>query len=99
MNQFELINMDGLSDFQRIDQNLKTLIASMEGTIPGSRNFGLPIECIDLNPYQARNAFLAALDEKVAEYIPEIRISDVTFDNIGGEMHVSIYIESNEGAI
>ena len=79
-NYIQTVNMDGMSDFERIDQNLRTLIVTLEQTLPGSRGFGLSIEITDLMPEQARNDFAAALDEKVDEFIPEIRIADIEMD-------------------
>lgn len=96
-NQIRTINMDGMSDFERIDQNLRALIVSIAETIPGSRGFGLSIDVFDLMPYEARNAFSAELDEKVEEFIPEIRIADVVFDmGSDGTMKLEIYVERND---
>lgn len=96
-NNIQTINMDGLSDFERIDQNLRTLIVSLEETIPGSRGFGLSVEITDLMPEQARNDFAAALDEKVEQFIPEIRIADIEMDVAqDGSITMQIFIEEND---
>lgn len=96
-NNIQTINMDGLSDFERIDQNLRTLIVSLEETIPGSRGFGLSVEITDLMPEQARNDFAAALDEKVEQFIPEIRIADIEMDVAqNGSITMQIFIEEND---
>ena len=96
-NYIQTVNMDGMSDFERIDQNLRTLIVTLEETLPGSRGFGLSIEITDLMPEQARNDFAAALDEKVEEFIPEIRIADIEMD-VGndGSITMQIYVEEND---
>lgn len=94
-NKIETVNMNGLTDFERIDQNLRALIVSIAETLPGSRGFGLSIDIFDLSPYEARNQFAAELDEKVEEFIPEIRIADIEFDMNGGVMAVRIYVEGN----
>lgn len=96
-NNIQTINMDGLSDFERIDQNLRTLIVSLEETIPGSRGFGLSVEITDIMPEQARNDFAAALDEKVEQFIPEIRIADIEMDVAqDGSITMQIFIEEND---
>lgn len=96
-NYIQTVNMDGMSDFERIDQNLRTLIVTLEQTLPGSRGFGLSIEITDLMPEQARNDFAAALDEKVEEFIPEIRIADVEMDvGADGSITMQIYVEEND---
>lgn len=94
-NKIETVDMSGLKDFERIDRNLRTLIVSIAETLPGSRGFGLSIDLSDLLPYEARNQLAAELDEKVEEFIPEIRIADIEFDMDGGVMSVRIYVEAN----
>ena len=96
-NYIQTVNMDGMSDFERIDQNLRTLIVTLEQTLPGSRGFGLSIEITDLMPEQARNDLAAALDEKVEEFIPEIRIADIEMDvGADGSITMQIYVEEND---
>lgn len=96
-NHIKTVNMDGMSDFERIDHNLRALIVSIEETIPGSRGFGLDIGVFDLMPMEARNAFSAELDEKVEQFMPEIRIADVSFDfGMDGTMSLEIYVERND---
>lgn len=93
-NQIELVNMDGLSDFERIDRNLRALIVSVERTLPGSRSFGLPAEYISDIPESAASGLAEALDEKCETYIPEISISGVDFEaNIDGTLTITIYVE------
>lgn len=96
-NNIQTINMDEMTDFERIDSNLRTLIATLEHTIPGSRGFGISIEITDLMPEQARNDFAAILDEKVEEFIPEIRIADIEMDvGYDGSVTMQIYVEEND---
>ena len=38
-NQIKMVNLDGISDFERIDSELRTLIVTMAGSLPGSRGF------------------------------------------------------------
>lgn len=97
-NEIQLVNVDGLTDFERIDSILRTLIVSIEGTIPGSRSFGLSGSTNDMRPEESRNIFLAELDEKVEIYLPEIQIEDVEFrDDIeDGNMVLRIFVEAND---
>ena len=95
-NEIQIEDMSGMSDFKRIDSNLRTLIKSIEGTIPGSRGFGLSTLPIDMHPEEARNAFYAEIDEKVNIYIPEIEITDVEFDmHDNGTITLRIFVEAN----
>lgn len=96
-NHIQTINMDDMTDFERIDSNLRTLIVTLEETLPGSRGFGLSVELAGLMPEQARNDFAAALDEKVEKYIPEIRIADIEMDiDMNGVTTMQIYVEAND---
>ena len=73
----QTVNMDGITDFERIDAILRSLIVSIQGTIPGSRGFGLYSASTDLMPEAARNTFFMELDRAVEKYLPEIRIMEV----------------------
>ena len=96
-NEIQIVNVDGLTDFERIDSNLRALIVSIAGTLPGSRGFGLSGVSTDLRPEDARNTFYAELDEKVEQYIPEIRIEDVTMElTDSGAMTLQIFVEQND---
>lgn len=95
-NEIQLVNIDGLSDFERIDSNLRALITAIEGTIPGSRGFGLAGFSTDLRPEEARNILYQELDEKVEQFIPEITIADVDLElSAQGAMTLRIYVEAN----
>lgn len=91
-------NTEGL-DIQRIDAELKALILATEGMIPGSRNFGLAGEFLTRPPLEAANLLAIELEEKVAEYIPEITIASVEMHPIRalGSMSVTIYVERRDG--
>ncbi len=86
-------------DIQRIDAELKALILATEGMIPGSRNFGLAGEFLTRPPLEAANLLAIELEEKVAEYIPEITIASVEMrpTKTLGSMSVTIYVERRDG--
>ena len=95
--EIEAINLDEADGFERIDSLLRSLITTIAGTIPGSRSFGLEGGAINLLPEDARNTFLMELDEKVEEFIPEVSIEEVEFDDVGeGEMLLRISVGVNE---
>ena len=50
---------------ERIDSQIKALILSMVGTIPGSRGFGLEREFISRPPQEALNLLAIELEEKL----------------------------------
>ena len=95
--EIEIYNLDNLTDFDRIDSTLRFLIASIEGTIPGSRGFGLSGHTADYAPEDARNELLMELDEKVEEYLPEITIEDAELVDAGeGEVLLRLSVAANE---
>ena len=95
--EIEIYNLDGITDFDLIDSTLRFLIASIEGTIPGSRGFGLSGNTADYAPEDARNELLMELDEKVEEYLPEITIEDAEFVDTGeGEVLLRLSVAADE---
>ena len=95
--EIEIYNLDNLTDFDRIDSTLRFLIASIEGTIPGSRGFGLSGNTADYAPEDARNELLMELDTKVEEYLPEITIEDAELVDAGeGEVLLRLSVAANE---
>ena len=62
---------------EHIDSQIKALILSMVGTIPGSRGFGLEREFISRPPQEALNLLAIELEEKLEEYIPEVTVANV----------------------
>lgn len=97
-NQIKTVNLDGISDFERIDSELRTLIVTMAGSLPGSRGFGLSAAFLSDLPMNAISAFAEELDEKCEEFIPDISISGVDFDaGTDGNISVQIYVERRDG--
>lgn len=87
----------GLTDIEKYDLLIKTLLTSTETTLPGSRGFGLNAEYISLEPQVAMNMFAVDLYEKVEEFIPEINIKDITWTaEDTGKVSPTIYIEGRE---
>ena len=90
----QMIVGEELPEVERIDSQLKALILSAEGTIPGSRGFGLPQNFVSMNPREAANIIAIELEEKVEEFIPDITISDVEARaKTDGSMAVKIFVE------
>lgn len=97
INHIDIVMGEELPEIERIDSQLKTLTLSAEGTIPGSRGFGLPQNFISMNPREAENIIAIELEEKVAEFIPGITISNVSAEaNIDGTLSVEIFVERRE---
>lgn len=97
-NTINIVHAGGELNIKRIDEELKTLILSPEGTIPGSRNFGLAGEFLSRPPNEAVNILAMELEEKVETFIPEITIANVE-GNFGKDidgMKMTIYVEGTD---
>lgn len=94
ISSFKVVSTDGLAETERVNEQLKALIFSVKGTIPGSRNFGLEREFISRPPREAVNIFAIDLEEKVQEFIPDISIANVEGDfHSDGSVDLTIYVE------
>lgn len=95
-DNIETINMDGLSDFERIDIELRALMVTIIGTLPGSRAFGIE-DFTDESMFDVESDFAAALDEGCEKFIPEISIESVVFETgTDGVMSARIYVERRD---
>lgn len=61
-----------------ISERLNALMAVREGTMPGNRAFGLPMEFLSAPVRDARGRFAIELQEKADRYLPGIIIRSVS---------------------
>lgn len=94
ISSIKIVSTDNMPELNRIDTQLKALILSMEGMIPGSRGFGLTREFVGRPPHEAFNLLAIELEEKVEQYIPEITIASVDGTvYVDGSIEPTIYVE------
>lgn len=94
ISSIKIVSTDNMPELNRIDTQLKALILSMEGMIPGSRGFGLTREFVGRPPREAFNLLAIELEEKVEQYIPEITIASVEGTiYVDGSIEPTIYVE------
>lgn len=67
------------SEAEEIRRNVKNIIMTPKGTMPGSRGFGLDHEFISYPFEAARNIMAVALAEEIMEYEPRAEVEEVTF--------------------
>lgn len=95
-DNIQTVNLDGISDFERIDAELRALIVTIIGTLPGSRAFGIE-DYVDENAYDVQNELAAAIDEGCERYMPEISVESIEFESdVDGEMATVIYVEERD---
>ncbi len=92
----QTVNMDGISGFERIDAEIRALVLTAQGTLPGNRAFGLE-DYVDENTYDVENDFASALDEGCEQYIPEIAIGNVLYEaGADGGVAARVYVEKRD---
>nr|DAW26811.1 MAG TPA: Regulator of RpoS, Anti-adapter protein regulator, ClpXP adaptor, anti-adaptor.0A [Caudoviricetes sp.] len=97
IDNIEIKSTAGLSDVEKYNLQLKALITTKAGTLPGSRGFGISPDILDLGPEQSINLLALELAEKVDQYIPDITVSGIDRSANGkGVVKTQIYIERRE---
>ena len=89
-------SLDDMSatELKQIDVRLRTLMMCTEGTIPGSRYFGLIGDFLDEPVNMIPNQLAVELQEKVDRYIPEVNIAEVTGTyTLDGKFDTAITVE------
>ena len=94
--KIQIVPITGES-LERMDRQIKTLITTIEGTMPGSRGFGMSGDFIDMPPDESINEFAVDLQEKIDTFIPGIEVQEIKKEeNENGEITTKIYIERSE---
>lgn len=93
----QIIDTDGVLDperLQTIDQIIQALLITKQGTIPGSRSFGLPGALVDSSTRDAINMITVDLAEQLEQYAPEVQITKVepVSTEIDGTLGLKVYI-------
>lgn len=90
MSQVDLIKYKG---------EFEALLASIAGTIPGSRGFGLQNRYIDEPPVNIINSLVIDLADKCDEFIPAISVDQVKIlgTNVSGNVSLELIINMREG--
>ena len=83
------------ADLIRYKSQLEALLTSFEGTIPGSRGFGLQNRYVDTPPGDIANLMVMELADKCAVYIPaisvdQVKVHDVNTDRISIDVTISL---------
>ena len=82
------------NELKSIDRRLRSIVETMEGTLPGNRAFGIDPDIIDGFPKKIINMLSINLNEKLEKYIPEISIAKIDGEQEkSGRLNVKIYVE------
>lgn len=96
----QIIDLDGVlntAQLNKIDQIIQALLVTRQGTIPGSRSFGLSGTAVDAPHPAALNAITVDLAEQLAQYVPDVQLDRVEVSEIGvdGILGLTVYIGGN----
>lgn len=81
---------------QEIENQLSLLMGTHTGQIPLDRGLGIGLDFIDCTTPLAKSLFTAEITEKVATYIPTVRVKEVQweFDPVEGILKPKVVITS-----
>lgn len=78
-----------------LDRQLALLLSTREGTMPLDREFGLNMDLVDMPPEVAKSLYTAEVTEKVAKFIPTVKVREITWDTGGqGNLIAKVVITS-----
>lgn len=80
---------DWLAD---LDRQLTFLLSTREGTAPLDREFGLNMDFVDKPPEVAKSLYTAEVTKKVAQYIPTVRVQEITWSAAAGKLSPKVVI-------
>lgn len=99
IDTISFLHADEGIDIKRVDAELRALLLTTEGTMPGCRRFGLTGEFLSRQREEAVNLLGIELEEKVETFIPEISIvnvEDVSESQMEG-LSVRIHVDRRNG--
>ena len=82
---------DWLAD---LDRQLAFLLSTRAGTVPLDREFGLDMDFVDRPPEVAKSLYTAEVTKKVAQYIPTVRVREITWSAVDGKLSPKVVITS-----
>ncbi|MEG1594666.1 MAG: hypothetical protein RR350_09650 [Oscillibacter sp.] len=76
-----------------LDRQLALLLSTREGTMPLDREFGLNMDFVDSPPEIAKSLYTAEVTKKVAQFIPTVRVQEITWNRAeGGQLKPKVVI-------
>ena len=70
-----------------LDRQLALLLSTQVGTMPLDREFGIPMDFVDMPQEAVKSLYTAAVTQKIPRFIPWVRVQEVTW-SYGEEGHI-----------
>lgn len=83
-------------------EGVQLLVSTIEGTIPGNRDFGMDADLISSSIDEGENLFLVSLIEKMEYYFPKLDVESVDFkpsitgNGLHGTIHLTVASDEEE---
>lgn len=84
---------------EEIEQNIRFLCMTVEGSLPLDRAFGLNREFLDKPINEARLILLPELIKKINKYEPRVNVINITYDGIDsttGFLKMKLYLNEKQ---
>lgn len=75
------VNLLPSSELEEILQNVKTILATVKGTVPLDRDFGVDHRILDLPVSVAQAKISAAIVKAINKFEPRARVQKIFYDN------------------
>lgn len=62
-----------------LNRQMELLLSTREGTMPLDRKFGINMDFVDRPTEIAKSLYTAEVTEKVARFIPSVRVREITW--------------------
>lgn len=66
---------------EELDSRLSLLLTTREGAMPLDREFGIAMDFLDMPPETAKSLYTAEVTQKVAKFIPEVRVKEIQWSH------------------
>ena len=70
-----------------LDRQLALLLSTPVGSMPLDREFGIPMDFVDMPQEAVKSLYTAAVTQKIPRFIPWVRVQEVTW-SYGEEGHI-----------
>ncbi|MEG2419973.1 MAG: hypothetical protein RSB55_00380 [Oscillospiraceae bacterium] len=64
-----------------LDRSLSLLLSTRAGTMPLDREFGINMDFLDMPPETAKSLYTAEVAQKVAQFLPTVRVQEVQWSS------------------
>ena len=94
----EAVNIDFFpaTEFAEIQQNVKTIVTTPQGSVPLDREFGIDTSFLDAPANIAPTLMLTAIIEAVPKFESRATVKEVLFDgDVNGKLNARIRIDYN----